>query len=292
MPPEARPSLRKTVTFFLFIGTMFVGAVALSAYKIAVANAYVTRKLPPAAESYTPAATADVARGAHVADLVGCADCHGADYSGRALVDQAGYATVVAPNITAGQGGRGRTLDDRALARVLRSGLDGENRMLWGMPRQSLLALSQDDVWALVGFVRSLPPVDTAARQNQLAAAGYLDVALRRLRLVDRTPIPLVPPKVPRPTVGLDNAVTGFGSEPQEYARWRRRSPEPGTEPFGAYVRAISGCTACHGAKRPQVGRTAAAPLRLGREDVRRCQVAARLGRLTSQEVKAMFEGL
>ena len=255
MPDPAQPSWRKTAIFFTFIALMLAGASAMSVYKIAVANAYVTLKLPSCPDAVAQPAQGDVARGAHLADLIGCADCHGPDYGGRQLVHQPGYATIVAPNLTGGPDARGAQLDDASLARVLQAGLDGEHRILWGMPRQSLTALAQTDVWALVAFLRALPPIHRAHPQNRLDFWGYIDVARRGLRIVDRTPIPLYPPKIVPRAVGLDNAVVSFGAEPVQRAKWRQ-----------------------------------APPLRRDRQDVSRCLVGGRLSHLTSPERAAIFD--
>lgn len=268
---------------------MLAGALGMSVYKIAVANAYVTLKLPTAADSLEQPSYGDVQRGAQVAALAGCADCHGPDYSGRTLLERPGYATIHAPNLTAGTGGRGRSLNDAALARSIQSGLDSEHRILWTMPRSGLTALAQSDVWALVAFLRSMPAVNREHPQNRLDFWGYIDVATRRLRIVDRTPIPLVPPKIARPAVGLDNAVAGFGAESVEHALWRKMAPGPSEADFGPYVRAIAQCGTCHGQTRPLLGRVPAPALRADTQDFSRCQVAGRLAQLTSTERAALL---
>lgn len=289
MPETAPPSLRKTVVFAALVATMLVGAAAMSLYKIAIANSYVTQAVPLNPNAPVRPERFDIDRGAHLADLVGCADCHGTNYAGTTLVDRPGYATVIAPNLTSGQGGRGRVMDDNQLRRALQAGLDGEDRVLWGMPRHSLNALAQDDVWALVGYLRALPPIDRQARQNRLDFWGYIDVAVRGLNLIDRTHLPLMPPKVAPSSVSLDNAASAFGNEPKVYAAWRLQAPKPTDADFGAYVRAIGNCSACHGNTSPVVGRITAPPLDGAKQDVSRCKVGRRLVHLTSEERAAMF---
>jgi mono/diheme cytochrome c family protein len=290
MSDTAQPSWRKTALFFTLVTLMIAGAVAMSVYKIAVVNAYVTLKWPSNPDAVAQPARGDVARGAHVAALVGCADCHGADYGGRELIHEPGYATIVAPNLTGSPEGRGAQLDDASLARVLQGGLDGEHRILWAMPRHSLTALAQTDVWALVAFLRALPPVHRTHPRNRLDFGGYIDVARRRLRIVDRTPIPLYPPKIPRPAVGLDNAAVSFGAEPVLLAKWRQAPPPQDAADFGTYVRALTHCGACHGNAAPLLGRTQAPPLQQPLQDLTRCLVGERLSHLTSPERAAIFD--
>ena len=58
--------------------------------------------------------SATLARGAHLAATVGCADCHGEGLRGNAFIDAAPMGRLVALNLTKGEGGVGAQLTPRA----------------------------------------------------------------------------------------------------------------------------------------------------------------------------------
>src|SRR6187549_2209858 len=51
----------------------------------------------------------ELRRGAHIAMVRGCTDCHGADLTGKVFIDDVMLGTFYTPNLTGGAGGIGRT---------------------------------------------------------------------------------------------------------------------------------------------------------------------------------------
>jgi len=117
-----------------------------------------------------------IARGKYLAQLGGCGDCHtpgyffgkpdAARYLGGSDVGFQGPdgSVVVGPNLTPDpQTGLGKwTAED--IAKALRTGVRPDGRVLSPiMPWPALANMTQQDMDALIAFLKSLPPVNNKA---------------------------------------------------------------------------------------------------------------------------------
>jgi len=96
-----------------------------------------------------------VARGARLVRLAGCTGCHGADLRGKRLRQP---ISIWASNLRALL----RTHTDEDFDRAARRGLRPDASSLWVMPSQAYLYMRDADIAAILGYVRSLPPVGHA----------------------------------------------------------------------------------------------------------------------------------
>src|SRR5690554_4173112 len=103
--------------------------------------------------------SASIARGAHVAAINGCRDCHGADLSGQVFVDAPPFR-IVASNLTSGEGGVGARYSDADWDRAIRHGVRPDGRAVFIMPSAAYHNLSDDDTAALIAYLKSVAPVD------------------------------------------------------------------------------------------------------------------------------------
>lgn len=165
--------------------------------------------------------SATIARGRHVATIRGCVDCHGADLSGRVLVDDAMLGRLAPPNLTRGAGGRGATLTAADWERAIRHGVGRNGRSLFVMPAGEFQQLTDEDVTALVSYAMSVQPVDHATPVNRLGPLG------RTLMLAGKLPA------LPAEAV-------------EQGAPHAKSIVVAPTVEFGRYL-AMS-CTGCHGA--------------------------------------------
>ncbi|MFO1264520.1 MAG: c-type cytochrome [Rhodoferax sp.] len=85
----------------------------------------------------------------------GCADCHGVDGGGREFINDGKGMRLHGPNITAGGAVGHYTAQD--WERVVRHGVKSDGRPAFIMPSEDYNRLTDTDLAALVGYVRSLP---------------------------------------------------------------------------------------------------------------------------------------
>jgi hypothetical protein len=131
--------------------------------------------LPVVTRSTDPAV---IARGDHLAhSIAGCAitDCHGNDLSGGNPLVMGPLGTFTAPNITPGN--LGAAYSDGELARLIRHGLKKDGRSVRFMPVQDVAWMPDDDVLAILSYVRTVQPRD---RPNGLTTVGTLGKVLDR----------------------------------------------------------------------------------------------------------------
>jgi mono/diheme cytochrome c family protein len=169
-----------------------------------------------------PADQASIARGGHIATIRICKECHTENWSGQ-FDSVPGLVTLSIPNLTAGAGGVGATNTDEDWVRAIRHGVGHDGRGLALMPSGVFYYLSDEDLGALIAYLKSLPPVDNKLPRTDLGPLGRVMLALGQL------PAEIVP-----------NVIVIDHDGPRPVA------PEPGvTVEYGKYL-AIT-CTLCHG---------------------------------------------
>lgn len=127
-------------------------AFAVPAYVYLASEASIERRYPlPTASDY--ASTVPLARGAHLARIAGCTDCHASDLEGRRMKRPAslhiwsGNLRLAVAQMTG--------ID---FERALRRGMAPDATSLWGMPSADYAYMSANDVAALYRYVHALGP--------------------------------------------------------------------------------------------------------------------------------------
>jgi mono/diheme cytochrome c family protein len=170
-----------------------------------------------------PSDSSSIARGEHlVRALVKCVDCHGEDLGGTMMLDDPAIGTLWATNITRGTGGLPAEYDDAALERAIRHGLRPDGQRLVVMPSEEYQRISDDDLGAIIAYVKSVPPVD---RQIPVPKLGPL---ARVLFVAGQFPL-----------FGYDKVTHGEEVVPSVAVDT--------TVAYGKYIGDI-GCAGCHGA--------------------------------------------
>jgi mono/diheme cytochrome c family protein len=138
-----------------------------------------------------------VARGAHLVEtLGGCAlgDCHGKNLVGGKTIDVGPVASITAPNIT----NIVAAYSDGELARLFRHGIKKDGTSVIMMPVQDFYWLPDEDVAAIIGYIRALPKSDNAPPATVIKPFGKvidrqdsfpLDIA-RFMQKLERLPPP------------------------------------------------------------------------------------------------------
>ena len=161
-----------------------------------------------------------LARGKHIAtSFGGCTGCHGPDLSGSPPESFGPIGSMSPPNLTTGNGGAGRLYTDAEMARAIRYGVRHDGTSLSFMPTEEHSWYPEEDLLAVLSYVRSVPPVDVQREPSQIGVLGKV--------------------------------LTGFGvmnfrsAYPSESTVTRTPpAPEP-TARYGAFL--AIGCAGCHG---------------------------------------------
>jgi cytochrome c553 len=170
-----------------------------------------------------PTDQASIARGEHIATINVCRMCHTETLSGQAVSVPALF-TFAPPNLTTGAGGVGATNTDEDWVRAIRHGVGHDDRGLLFMPVRIFYHLGDEDLGALIAYLKSLPPVDNELPGTDLGPLGRVMLALGQL-----------PPEAAVPDVIVI-----------DHASPRPTAPQPRvTKEYGQYLAHI--CTVCHG---------------------------------------------
>jgi mono/diheme cytochrome c family protein len=117
-------------------------------------------KVAPVAIPANPEA---VAQGRHLAATRGCYDCHAEDLGGLIVIDDLAMGRVAAPNLTRGPGGLPATFSDEDWVRAIRHGIAPDGHPLFLMPSTDYAPFSDEDLGALIAYLKSVPPVNRAS---------------------------------------------------------------------------------------------------------------------------------
>ena len=96
-------------------------------------------------------------RGRYLFMSRGCTECHGVDGAGREFVNDGKGVRLKGPNITTGPGGVVGGYRPQDWVRTLRHGIKPNGEPTMVMPSEDYNRLTDEDLAALVAYVRSLP---------------------------------------------------------------------------------------------------------------------------------------
>ena len=140
-----------------------------------------------------------IARGEHlVRTRVSCGACHGADFGGKVLIDEALVGYWAPPNLTSGAGSVTRGFTAADWDRAVRHGVrhTGESS---SMPSIEFVNLSDHELSDIVAYIQSLPPVARDMKGVRIGPVFSFVVAfgadtLLAFSLDHQKPHPLEPP--------------------------------------------------------------------------------------------------
>jgi len=175
-----------------------------------------------------------LARGKHLAESIGvCTTCHGADMAGGHEDALGPLGRVVMPNVTTGRGARGEVYTDLEMSRLLRHGVKRDGTTVRMMPVHEMAWWPEEDVSAVISYLRSLPAVDGDPGLVEVSAFGKvldtLDMAIPFdvARRVEHGPIPKAPPAGPTVAYGEKLAINCSGCHGSHFSG----GPIPGAPP-------------------------------------------------------------
>lgn len=122
---------------------------------------------PPADGGAAPTGPASPATGQTAVGTRKCTDCHGANMAGSAakLGGQPAGIDLYAPNLTPDPETGIGSWTDSQLRYAIREGIDKDGLKLCPQ-MQHYLTMPEDEVAAIISYLRSLPPVKNAVRES------------------------------------------------------------------------------------------------------------------------------
>ena len=178
-----------------------------------------------------------VARGRYLVTAIpGCVSCHASNpiseppiLDGALMEDVRTFGDFYAPNLT--PGGRLREYSDGELERAIREGIGRDGRALAIMPSENFRRMPDEDIAAVVAYLRTQPPVERETPPLRPNLLGYILIGTG-----------LAAPSVQPP-------VQDVSAPP--------RGPTP---VYGEYLSQIGDCRACHGPVLDGQNRSTGAP--------------------------------
>jgi mono/diheme cytochrome c family protein len=231
------------IVFGVLAGLMFVS----SAVIYFRTQARLTRVYDlPAEPIAVPMDPESIARGRHIFQFRGCEACHSdggyinlaeeenplgshlnlptqevPHMEGNIYLDDPAVGLVVASNLTSGKGGVASGYTDQGWARAIRHGIRADGTPLLFMPSTEFYYLSDEDLGAVIAYIKSAPPVDNELPPSTVSWTGRVVMAL--VPAITFIPAELIVHEAPRPV-----------------------APEPGlTAAYGEYL--TLSCKVCHG---------------------------------------------
>lgn len=149
-----------------------------------------------------------------------CGDCHGADFGGKLLHEDALIGRIYSRNITHGKGGLPDNFSEADWVLALKHGLDRDKKPLLFMPANEFSQMSESDMAAIIAYMSTVPNVDREDMSVRLGPMGY---ALGEFQVIPVIPAELTDHNLP------------FAKE---------MTPGVNAE-YGKYLAVV--CTNCHG---------------------------------------------
>ena len=178
-----------------------------------------------------PADAASIARGKHYVEAIGvCQVCHGQDLAGPVVDDCKDepcigfsndpiFGKLKPNNLTSGLGGIGSVFTDTDYVRAIRHGIGRDNKSLLIMPSEQYNRISDEDLGALIAYLKTVGPVDNELGESNLGPLGRV-IAVIAGGLLPASQIDHSAARAPSPVVGVSVG-------------------------YGVYLAEI--CTVCHG---------------------------------------------
>lgn len=206
------------------VGTLVVLIALLGGFVVVKSNGMLTKKYNPPNEPLTVVSdSVALARGEHMATVISkCVECHGVDFRGSIFINDPALGQIVASNLTKGKGGVGDKYTDAQMAVAIRHGIKIDSTSALLMPSEEFQVLSDEDVAAIIAYVRSKPPVDNELPKSSLGPVGRALSVAGQLPIYVAEAVPVDRPHAP--TVARDTSLA-----------------------YGTYLANAGGCTGCHG---------------------------------------------
>jgi len=171
-----------------------------------------------------PTDAASIARGKHYVEAIGvCQVCHGQDLAGP-VVDKCKdepctgfsndpiFGKMMPNNLTSGLGGTGGDFTDADYVRAIRHGIGRDNKSLVLMPSEQYNRISDEDLGAMIAYLKTLAPVDNELGESNLGPLGRV-IAVIAGGLLPASQIDHSAARAPSPVIGVSAEYGGYLAE-------------------------------------------------------------------------------
>jgi mono/diheme cytochrome c family protein len=237
-----------------------------------------------------PTDSASIARGQALAALNGCTGCHSANLGGQVMADAFPFARIAAPNLTRGRGSAVASYTEADWERAIRHGVRRDGSALFIMPSNEFNDFRDEDVGAVLAYVKSVPPVDNVVPGRKLYPLARVlhafGAPMFEAERIDHTrQVAVAPP--PGPTVAYGQFLgTGCRFCHGEDLKGREEGGEPGFPPSPDISR-TGRAGKWTEAQFIQTIRTGVTPY--GRRLVARYMPWPAIGKLSDQELRGVY---
>ena len=174
--------MRRVLRAFSYVGLSLV-AVVLAAYGVLYAISAVKLRRSYAVAPYSvrvPHDSVSISEGGRLAKIRGCTTCHGTMAEGQILFQRWLVGRLAAPNLTKAV----RKYSDAELEGIIRHGVRPDGKSVIEMPSGMFAPLSDQDLGAIISYLRSLPVREGDTGGVQFGALGHVLFALGQVRPV------------------------------------------------------------------------------------------------------------
>lgn len=164
--------------------------------------------------------SASIKNGKRLVQVRGCTDCHGGNLAGKLFIENPMFGTIYTPNLTSGKGGIGSHYSDGDWERAIRHGIGKDGKPLLIMPAHEYFFLSNEDLNAIIVYLKTIPSVDKEIPENSIGPIARI--------LYLKGDLSLIP------------------AEQIDHSQEHPEAPKPGISvAYGEYL--AIGCIGCHG---------------------------------------------
>lgn len=156
-----------------------IGAIVASTAAIAYGSIWLMGERIIARKYDTPtqnvAASSDpaiIAEGERLANVAGCLGCHSADMNGKIF----GQAPHIYRSVSANVPRLAKTYSDEDLARAIRHGVRKNGRSVIGMPSPAFYDMRDEDLGAIISYIRTLPDHGEKLPKSETFILGRLEL--------------------------------------------------------------------------------------------------------------------
>jgi len=214
----------------------WVGGILFACVLISVVGVYISSQkrltrvyeIPDEAVAI-PTDIESLERGEHIFRFRGCEACHSAGGSsyvstdedfgmqahlnlpsqdiplmeGNIYMDEPAVGRVVASNLTSGAGGVEGEYTDEGWVKAIRHGVRMDGTPLLFMPSTEFYFLSDEDLGAVIAYVKSAPPMDNLLPPSSVSSLGRLVMMVPGITFIPAELIPHDAPRPVAPAVGI-----------------------------------------------------------------------------------------